>query len=180
MPLGLFCLATERKLLGLLFYSLIAISDFWDGWLARRWNACSSSGVIMDQVCDKLVGIGFFGGLTWLGLCPFWFLVLNLFLTTLLGIGYLLSQFHPAHAGPQSSLRLGKWSTALQYLWIGWILFSEILFGKKGQIAYFPEIVRAGFVFLSLLQVWVFLQYAIRWVKEGPLRWSHQVTEEHS
>ncbi|GIL39547.1 CDP-diacylglycerol--glycerol-3-phosphate 3-phosphatidyltransferase [Roseiterribacter gracilis] len=32
-----------------------AITDFFDGWLARRWNAGSAFGVMLDPIADKLL-----------------------------------------------------------------------------------------------------------------------------
>lgn len=173
MPFSLYCLHSQLTELAFLAYVVIALSDFWDGRLARRWDACSQSGIVLDQACDKVVGLGFFGGLTAMGLSPLWFLALISGITILLALGYLLSQFHPIHSGAQSSLRLGKWSTALQYLWIGWLILSQILFGKTSKVAYVSQINLVGFVFLSLLQVWVFLKYTRRWWKQSPLEWSH-------
>lgn len=180
MPLSLYFLNSNSHSLALVSYTLIAFSDFLDGRLARRWNVCSQSGVVLDQICDKLVGLGFFGMLTWMGLCPLWFLVLILAITALLSGGYLLAQIHPIHSGPQSSLGWGKWSTALQYLWIGWLILTSILFGKTEKLAYVLEMNRIGFVFLSVLQVWVFFKYAHRWWKQAPLKWRYDLTKEHS
>lgn len=152
MPVSLYFLAEGSDSLAFAIYVFIALTDFFDGYLARRLNACSASGVVLDQVSDKLVGLGFFCGLTFLGLCPVWFLSL-LFLTSfLLGCGYLFSQLIPALSGPQTTLKLGKWNMGLQYIWIGWLIFFPYLRGFN----------QVGFIALALFQLWVFVKYVSR------------------
>jgi len=41
-------------------FILAAASDWLDGWLARRWNAVSPFGRIMDPFCDKVLILGAF------------------------------------------------------------------------------------------------------------------------
>lgn len=36
-------------------FMLAAITDWFDGWLARRWNETSKFGAFMDPVADKLI-----------------------------------------------------------------------------------------------------------------------------
>lgn len=36
-------------------FSAAAITDFFDGWLARRWNQISSLGRFLDPIADKLL-----------------------------------------------------------------------------------------------------------------------------
>jgi len=36
-------------------YVVAAVTDFFDGWLARRWNATSVWGAILDPIADKVL-----------------------------------------------------------------------------------------------------------------------------
>jgi CDP-diacylglycerol--glycerol-3-phosphate 3-phosphatidyltransferase len=38
-----------------LIFALAAITDWFDGWLARRWNQTSAFGAFLDPVADKLI-----------------------------------------------------------------------------------------------------------------------------
>ena len=44
-----------RDLLATAIFVLAAVTDWLDGWLARRWNQTSSFGAFLDPVADKLM-----------------------------------------------------------------------------------------------------------------------------
>ncbi len=45
----------ERNLLATILFAGAAITDWADGWLARRWNQTSAFGAFLDPVADKLI-----------------------------------------------------------------------------------------------------------------------------
>ena len=53
LPLGL--TEYDRNLLSTLVFVAAAITDWVDGWLARRWNQTSAFGAFLDPVADKLM-----------------------------------------------------------------------------------------------------------------------------
>ncbi len=55
-----------------ILYSLAAITDYLDGYLARKWGRISSFGKIMDPVADKLLVSSTFVMLTALNWIPAW------------------------------------------------------------------------------------------------------------
>jgi CDP-diacylglycerol--glycerol-3-phosphate 3-phosphatidyltransferase len=61
----------------LVWFSVIAfvvasVSDFFDGWLARRWGVTSLAGAILDPIADKILVCGAILGLMIVGL-PYMF-----------------------------------------------------------------------------------------------------------
>jgi CDP-diacylglycerol--glycerol-3-phosphate 3-phosphatidyltransferase/cardiolipin synthase len=44
-----------RDLVAALAFIVAAVTDWFDGWLARRWNQTSSFGAFLDPVADKLM-----------------------------------------------------------------------------------------------------------------------------
>lgn len=44
-----------RDLTASLAFIFAALTDWFDGWLARRWNQTSSFGAFLDPVADKLM-----------------------------------------------------------------------------------------------------------------------------
>jgi CDP-diacylglycerol--glycerol-3-phosphate 3-phosphatidyltransferase len=61
----------ESTMAALLFMAASA-SDFYDGYLARRWGVTSSFGTLLDPFADKLLIIGSLGALAALGHVPWW------------------------------------------------------------------------------------------------------------
>ncbi len=51
-------------------FVLAAVTDFFDGWAARRWNAESVWGAILDPIADKILVAGTILGLGSLGANP--------------------------------------------------------------------------------------------------------------
>jgi CDP-diacylglycerol--glycerol-3-phosphate 3-phosphatidyltransferase len=44
-----------QDVIGAALFSLAAITDWFDGWLARKWNQTSAFGAFLDPVADKLM-----------------------------------------------------------------------------------------------------------------------------
>lgn len=47
--------ATERDTWAALVFIVAALTDWFDGWLARRWKQTSAFGAFLDPVADKLM-----------------------------------------------------------------------------------------------------------------------------
>ena len=66
----------------LLIYLFAALTDWLDGWLARRWGQTSDFGKFMDALADKVLTVGLFVALLALGKLPDWALFLVLLIVT--------------------------------------------------------------------------------------------------
>lgn len=71
----------------LLVYSLAALTDVLDGWLARRWNQVTRLGIILDPQVDILFNLGLLYALFAGGLVPFWVLIAALLRYGILLVG---------------------------------------------------------------------------------------------
>jgi len=56
----------------LLLIAVAGVSDGLDGFLAKRFGWVSRLGSILDPAADKLLLVGLFVTLTWMGLVPVW------------------------------------------------------------------------------------------------------------
>ena len=106
-------------------YLLGAISDWADGWVARRYNIVSLFGKLMDALTDKILNTGMFIALLAFGLLPRWclFVVLIVLVRELLITGLRL-----VAAGKGIILaaeRSGKIKTLLQFVAIAILLGAE-------------------------------------------------------
>src|SRR5690625_3195674 len=58
--------------LAFLFFLIAAITDWADGFVARKWKLVSNFGKLMDALTDKILMVGLFVALTVLGYFEGW------------------------------------------------------------------------------------------------------------
>ncbi|MGN0810848.1 MAG: CDP-diacylglycerol--glycerol-3-phosphate 3-phosphatidyltransferase [Akkermansia muciniphila] len=108
---GYFSPADAFICLALWSFVVGAITDFLDGYLARRLNSVTNLGKLIDPLADKMLVSTAFIYLTAVGVCPFWVTVLIIFREFLV-TG--LRQMAAARGVIMAADRLGKWKTAAQ------------------------------------------------------------------
>lgn len=86
-----YAVAENRTVLLIFMATVIVLSDYIDGYLARTWNAVSEAGKIIDPVADKICTSVAAGSLVFYRGFPYWLLMLfvarDLFI---LGAGLIL------------------------------------------------------------------------------------------
>lgn len=92
-------------------FVVAALTDFFDGHLARKYNVVSDFGKLMDPLADKILVSASFVYLTWVGLCPFWVTIIIIFREFLV-TG--LRQIAVTKGYVMAADRSGKWKTAMQ------------------------------------------------------------------
>ncbi len=79
VPLLVVVLLTKfsgREYAGLAIFLLAAITDFFDGWIARRYNQMTRLGALLDPIADKLLVSAAFISLVELQLAKAWMVVI--------------------------------------------------------------------------------------------------------
>ncbi len=97
--------------IALISFVIAAISDFVDGWLARKLGLVTAMGKLLDPLADKILVCSAFVYLSAKGLCPVWVTVVILareFLVT----GLRQISMEAGHV--MAADRLGKWKTTMQ------------------------------------------------------------------
>lgn len=113
--------------IALVSFVTAAISDFLDGWLARKLGLVTPMGKLLDPLADKVLVCSAFVYLSAGGFCPVWITVLILareFLVT--GLRQLAVEAGQVMAAD----RLGKWKTGLQLTFcitcLVWLAFKSL------------------------------------------------------
>lgn len=66
----------SAKLLALLVFIAASLTDWWDGWLARRRKLITDFGILMDPIADKILVLSAFLAFVQLNLAPAWMVAL--------------------------------------------------------------------------------------------------------
>ena len=162
MVVGLFYLPAswmsepQRDLLAAVAFIVAALTDWFDGWLARRWNQTSAFGAFLDPVADKLM------------VCAALIVLLDLnrvdaFVSlVIIGREITISALREwmAKIGASASVavhRLGKFKTAAQMVAIPCLLYNQPLYGASTR--WLGDIL---IVIAAVLTVWSMLYYLQR------------------
>jgi CDP-diacylglycerol---glycerol-3-phosphate 3-phosphatidyltransferase len=153
---------TAGHWVALVSFVIAAISDFLDGYLARKMGLVTPMGKLLDPLADKVLVCSAFVYLSAGGLCPVWVTVVILareFLVT--GLRQIAVEAGHVLAADQ----LGKWKTGLQLTFcitcLVWLAFQPLDSGN-GFIALIQN--------LSRPQGW--LQPASMWLALVLTLWS--------
>lgn len=116
-----------------LVFAVAALTDYYDGWLARLWNSTSDTGKWLDPLADKMLTLGCLWAFSEIGIIPGWAFVLVLIrevLITFCRTGWGLSG---VMLGAEWA---GKWKLVVQIVWIAFCFFY--LFRLDG-VPFFTE-----------------------------------------
>ena len=111
------------KQISLVIFIVAALSDWYDGWLARKFNYVTEWGKFMDPLADKILTSSAFIGFVVVGLLPWWMVAVILirdFTITSLRIyadrkGLVFTTSYYA-----------KWKTVLQMVFLYYLLLIYI------------------------------------------------------
>lgn len=84
-PMALFCacfainLDPKSLIISLVLFALASITDFFDGYLARKWQIVSNFGKIADPIADKALTLGVMLAFAIAGIFPLWALLIIAF-----------------------------------------------------------------------------------------------------
>jgi CDP-diacylglycerol--glycerol-3-phosphate 3-phosphatidyltransferase len=121
-----FFLQTDEtsKQISLAIYIVAALTDWYDGWLARKFNYITSWGKFWDPLADKILTAGAFLSLVYLGMLELWMIILIIlrdFIVTIIR-GYA------DYKGTSfSTSRYAKWKTFFQMFFLYYILVIHVL-----------------------------------------------------
>jgi CDP-diacylglycerol---glycerol-3-phosphate 3-phosphatidyltransferase len=111
-----------KELIGAAIFGLASITDWLDGYLARRRRQVTWLGQVLDPIADKLLTSAAFISLVQLGLAPAWMVALiigrEFAITGLRSLAYTKGITIPA--SPLGKVKMGSQVTAILLLILGW------------------------------------------------------------
>src|ERR1044072_6673699 len=111
-----------KELLGAVIFGIASITDWLDGYLARRRRQVTWLGQVLDPLADKLLTSAAFISLVQLGLAPAWMVALiigrEFAITGLRSLAYTKGITIPA--SPLGKIKMASQVTAILLLILGW------------------------------------------------------------
>lgn len=111
------------KQIALGVFLLAAISDWYDGWLARKFNYITNWGRVWDPLADKILTSAAFIALVILGIVELW-MVIIIILRDFIITGLRLFADYRNISFPTSIY--AKWKTFIQMLFLYYLLFVYV------------------------------------------------------
>ena len=154
-PVFLYIFLTDDPLLkqiSLAVFILAALTDWYDGWLARKFNYFTNWGKFWDPLADKILTSAAFLGLVFLGLIPLWMVLIiiirDFIVTTLRAYADYKNNTFPTSY-------YAKWKTFLQMTFLYYLLLvyvgsisPQIYIGNEEV---FNLLLNQDFIFFSML-----------------------------
>ena len=132
-------------LISALFFSLAALTDFFDGFFARRFNTTSKLGEILDPIADKLLAVAMLLLLCSAARLPA--LIGGLLIVREIAVGGLRSV--ASERGLQLPVEnLGKWKTAALWIAIFCLIINKTVLGIPLRV------IGMGSIWVALLLSW--------------------------
>ena len=153
VPVFLYCLFTDfshGKLLALIVFLSAAITDAYDGKIARKYDIESKFGVFFDPLADKLLVLSAFYGFMFLPVLSttvkLWMIILISFRDILVTLMRTLMQYKGV---TMITSKAGKLKTFLQITTINFILIYLILKSYKVDIP--PDILQYNSLYFLMV-----------------------------
>lgn len=117
VPILIVLLQELNFLWSLMVFVVAGVSDGLDGYIAKRFNARTQLGAVLDPLADKALIISAYVTLSILNLVPFWLVVAVVFRDVIIVCGYLIMALFFGSPEMQP-LKISKINTFLQLAYV--------------------------------------------------------------
>ena len=165
-PFVFFFLLSENEVLMIvatLLYLIGAVTDFLDGFLARKLKVVSSFGTFLDPLADKFLNCAAFIAFAIMGIASVWMvivIILRDIITTYMRI------IADSIGSPLVTSKTAKWKTFLQMVYICGVLLIILIDSSTSSrynlMATLQPVLDWTLLALTLLTVWSMTEYIIK------------------
>lgn len=149
------------KQVSIAIYIIAALSDWYDGWLARKFNYITSWGKFWDPLADKILTSAAFIGFAVVDLIPWWMVIIIVGRDVVIT---LLRVFSEMKNYSFTTSYYAKWKTLLQMIFLYYLLILYVaqftpeinsIYGNlissllNGQLIFFIALLITGITFHS-------------------------------
>lgn len=162
-PVFLYLFLTGEPLLiqiSFIVYVIAAITDWYDGWLARKFNYITEWGKFLDPLADKILTSTAFLGFVFVGILDLWMVIL-IIIRDLLITG--LRSYAEYRRIAFTTSNSAKWKTFTQMVFLYYLLliytaktFESIYNGKE---EFFAQLFNPGLIFWLMFTITIFTVY---------------------
>ena len=164
----LFCQGLWAKAASLVVFILAALSDFFDGMIAQRWNMATDFGRLMDPIADKILVLAAFAAFVQMQLIDAWMFVIIVSREILITS---LRLFALNKGKVLSAARAGKHKTVSQmfviFAILGFVLLKEIVLKYSVWNPAWESIFRRGIFLLMLVTLALTLYSGLSYLWEN-------------
>lgn len=177
-------------LISFILFALGAISDWFDGYLARKYDCCSKIGGVMDHIGDKLlvcnalillpfipIDIAFISTFYTPIANKLWYVIIPIILMIdrelyISGLREFLGTQKIEMPVPKARFSMGKIKTTIQMIAVAVILFAVSIHQVPGNktmlyiLSKLPEIGIAGLWFALVASLWSATQYTMTFAEK--------------
>lgn len=156
-PIFVFFFLQEQETyrqISLVIFFIAAITDWYDGWLARKFNYITNWGKFWDPLADKILTAGAFFSLVHVGLLELWMVLIVVFRDFTIT---LLRGYADKRKISFATSRYAKWKTFFQMFFLYYLLLAYVLSSTVYIREHYPEIIEvllnSDLIFYGMLMV---------------------------
>ncbi len=162
----LFSADPVSRQLSIFVFLLALLSDWYDGWVARRWGYVTRWGTFLDPLADKIVTSAAFISFIYLNLVPAWTVWVIVFRDIVVT---LLRSYSEYKGKPFDTSRFAKTKTFLQFTVLFYILLLYVghdvarLAPYRATIEWLlhPSFIYFLMVCIAVLTLWTGVSYLV-------------------
>lgn len=128
----IFTAGFSAKVLAFAAFAVASITDFFDGYIARKYNLITDLGKLLDPIADKILVLTAFSAFVYMQIIPVWMLLIIIFRELLITV----SRLFLAKKGKVIAASIwGKYKTVSQMMAI-FIILIFVLLQEAGSSRY--------------------------------------------